>query len=90
MGKRHFLIFLLGDFNVFLMKKNTDKKSNIRFKFHLFTAEELIENQQKDELLLLTNYTISEFNEISEKVQDVIERRIHSNSMLSGKTRLLI
>lgn len=59
------------------------KKANI-------TAEELIENQQEDELLLLTNFTILEFNEIYEKVQDVIEHRIHSDSMLSGKTRLLM
>lgn len=53
-------------------------------------AEDLLENGKEDELLLLTNFSISQFNELYEGIQQIVEHRIHSDSMVSPKTRFLM
>lgn len=54
------------------------------------TAEEIIEEENNDKMHLMTNFSIQEFLELYDSVQDILAPRSHRDAMLSPKTKLLL
>lgn len=56
----------------------------------MYNAEDLLEYDREDELILLTNFTKVQFNEIYDIIRLIVEHRVHSDSMISPKPRFLM
>lgn len=54
------------------------------------TADEIIEEEDNDKMHLLTNFSIEEFQELYESVEDILAPRSHKDAMLTPKTKLLL
>lgn len=53
-------------------------------------AEDIISRNADNEMKMLTNFTVSEFEELFNEVDEIIRERVHADSLLTPKTKFLL